>query len=75
MIQMCGRLERKVEQLSEGHRRLLGRRQEELAHLVEHEKTQYERLLGLAEERRDPSDRIPSEDSKNPVFERVDNAT
>ena len=72
-IQMCGRLLRKVEQLERRHELLLGGGRKELADTLEKEKERYEQLLELAEGRRDHSDRVPSESSRNPVLERVKN--
>ena len=50
---MCGRLSRKIEQLSERHSNLLGLGQQDLADVVEKEQERYEQLLGIADSRRD----------------------
>lgn len=50
---MCGRLSRKIEQLSERHWNLLGLGQQDLADVVEKEQERYEQLLGIADSRRD----------------------
>ena len=53
-IQMCGRLEKKLEQLTQRHWKFLGRGQEKVTHIVEEEKGRYEELLELAEKKRPP---------------------
>ena len=51
--QLNGRLEKKLEQLTQRRWKILGRGQEEVALIVEEEKGRYEELIELAEMRRD----------------------
>ena len=74
-VQLCGRPERKTEQLREGHWKLLGRGEEDLADTVECEKERYKRLLEFMEKQSNNPENIPPDASRNPVFERKNNST
>lgn len=67
-IQLCGRLEEKIEILRERHWNLLGRGEEDGADAVAHEKDRYERLLEYMEMKRGHPERIPPDTSRNPFL-------
>ena len=74
-IQMCGRLEEKIEQLRERQYEHLGRGEENRADTIAYAKDGYQRLLECAVMRRDNPERIPPNTSRNPVLERMQRPT